>query len=61
MIPLSIQGVTSSFPTRRPTVEEFESLPHLSLTSADILHDPANSTYADHELALIQAMLKRGD
>ncbi len=62
MIPLLIQGVTLSFPNCCPTVEEFESLPHLSLTSgANILHDPANSTYANQEHALTQAMLETGD
>ncbi|KAI2513195.1 hypothetical protein MHU86_1233 [Fragilaria crotonensis] len=61
VIPLSIQGVTSSFPTRRPTVDEYESLPHLSLTSADVPYDPADSTYAEQERALTQAIFETGD
>ena len=34
VIPLSIRGVTSTFPTRKPTVEEYETLPHLSLVGS---------------------------
>lgn len=30
VIPLALDGVTSSFPTWKPTPEEFESLPHLT-------------------------------
>jgi hypothetical protein len=40
VIPLSLQGVTSYFPTRKPTVKEFETLPHLCSTNADMPYDP---------------------
>jgi hypothetical protein len=39
MIPLALLGVTSTFSTRKPTTEEFESLPCLCLTSADPPYD----------------------
>lgn len=62
VIPLSLQGVTtSSFPTRKPTTEEFESLPHLCLTNADVPYDPADPTFAQQEHSLAQEMLQTGD
>ena len=61
VIPLSLQGVTSYFPTRKPTIEEFESLPHLSLTNANVPYDPADPTFAQQELSLTQEMLQTGD
>jgi hypothetical protein len=60
VIPLSLQGVTSSFPTRKPTIEEFESLPHLCLTNADVPYDPADPTFAQQEHSLAQEMLQTG-
>lgn len=32
VIPLTLKGVASSFPTRKPTEDEYETLPHLHLT-----------------------------
>ena len=61
VIPLSIRGVSSSFPTRKPTVEEFESLPHLLLTSDDPIYDPHDPTYKQQEQALTRFVLERGD
>lgn len=40
VIPLSLTGVTSTFLTRKPTVEEIETLPHLILTSKDPPYNP---------------------
>jgi Reverse transcriptase (RNA-dependent DNA polymerase) len=60
VIPLSLQGVTSSFPTRKPTIEEFESLPHLCLTNADVPYDPADPTFAQQEHSLAQEVLQTG-
>ena len=60
VIPLSIRGVSSSFPTRKPTVEEFESLPHLLLTSDDPIYDPHDPTYKQQEQALTRFVLERG-
>jgi hypothetical protein len=61
VIPLSLQGVTSSFPTWKPTIEEFKSLPHLHLTNADVPYDPSDTTFAQQEHALTQEMLQSGD
>jgi hypothetical protein len=54
VIPLTLQGVTSSFPTRKPTVAEYESLPHLSLTSDEPTYDPYDVTFAEQEEALTE-------
>ncbi|KAI2505146.1 hypothetical protein MHU86_9334 [Fragilaria crotonensis] len=40
VIPLSIIGVASSFPTRKPTREEYDQLPHIILTSEAPDYDP---------------------
>jgi hypothetical protein len=61
VIPLSLHGVTSSFPTRKPTPEEYESLPHLELTSDAPEYDPHDSTYASQEAALTKIVLDTGD
>ncbi len=61
MIPLSLQGVSSSFPTRKPTIEEFKSLSHLCLTNADVPYDPADPIFAQQEQALTQELLQTGD
>ncbi|KAI2500399.1 Reverse transcriptase (RNA-dependent DNA polymerase) [Fragilaria crotonensis] len=61
IIPLTLHGVTSSFPTRKPTPEEYESLPHLSLTSDDPEYDPHDTTYAAQELAMTKMVLDTGD
>ena len=60
-IPLSITGVTSSFPTRRPTVEEYESLPHLCLTSDEPIYDPADTTFTEQEQTFLKHLLETGD
>ena len=61
IIPLSLHGVTSSFPPRKPTPEEFESLPHLCLTSDEPVYDPHDTTYAEQELTLTKMVLDTGD
>ena len=61
IIPLELQGVASSFPTRKPTVQEYETLPHLCLTSDNPLYDPSDPTFAQQEHALIKAVLETGD
>jgi hypothetical protein len=61
VIPLSIRGVSSSFPTRKPTVEEYETLPHLCLTSDDPPYDPHDPTYEQQEHALTKFVLETGD
>jgi hypothetical protein len=61
VIPLSIRGVSSSFPSRKPTIEEFESLPHLSLTSDEPAYDPYDPTFAQQEQALTKYASETGD
>ena len=58
---MTLNGVASSFPTRKPTIEEYESKPHLLLTSEDPPYDPHDATLADHENALAKAILETGD
>ncbi|KAI2509582.1 Reverse transcriptase (RNA-dependent DNA polymerase) [Fragilaria crotonensis] len=61
VIPLSLHGVTSSFPTRKPTPEEYESLPHFTLTSDEPEYDPHDTSYATQEDALTKMILATGD
>lgn len=61
VIPMSLHGVASSFPTRKPTIEEYESLPHLVLTSEEPAYDPHDPALARHEEALAKAVLETGD
>ena len=61
VIPLSLHGVSSTFPTRKPTVEEYETLPHIVLTSEDPTYDPHDPSLARHEEALAKAVLETGD
>ena len=61
VIPLALHGVTSSFPTRKPTPEEFESLAHLTLTRDEPEYDPHDTSYATQEAALTKMVLATGD
>ena len=61
VIPLSLKGVSSSFPTRTPTIEEFETLPHLILTSDEPEYDPHDASFAAQEEALTKYMSETGD
>ena len=61
VIPMTLHGVASSFPTRKPIVEEYESLPHLVLTSEEPAYDPHDASMAQHEDALAKAVLETGD
>jgi hypothetical protein len=61
VIPFSLHGVTSFFPTRKPTPEEYESLPHLSLTDDGPEYNPHHSSFAAQELALTKMVLDTGD
>jgi hypothetical protein len=58
---MTLHGVASLFPTRKPTVEEYESLPHFVLTSEEPAYDPHNTSMAQHEDALATAVLETGD
>jgi hypothetical protein len=61
VIPMSLHGVSLTFPTRRPTVEEYETLPHLVLTSEEPRYDPHEPALAWHEETLAKAVLETGD
>jgi hypothetical protein len=61
VIPMSLHGVSSTFPTRKPTVEEYETLPHLVLTDEEPRYDPHDPALAWHEEALAKAVLEAGD
>ena len=61
VIPLGLKGVSSSFPTRLPTREEYETLPHLVLTSDDPEYDPHDPAFAEHEDALTKYVSETGD
>jgi hypothetical protein len=60
VILMSLDGVASLFPTRKPTVEKFESLPHLVLKSEEPAYDPHDDSMARHEEALAKAVLETG-
>ncbi|KAI2502386.1 hypothetical protein MHU86_12043 [Fragilaria crotonensis] len=61
VIPLSLKGVSSSFPTRKPTIEEYETLPHLTLTSDEPEYDPHDTSFAEQEDALTKYVSETGD
>jgi hypothetical protein len=61
VIPLTLFGVASSFPTRKPTIQEYETLPHITLTGEEPAYDPHDPSLADHENALARAVLETGD
>jgi len=64
LIPLTIQGVTSTFPTRKPTPEEYELCPRYELTYASPEYDPSDARFADQEEAAAETvarLLKTGD
>ena len=61
VIPLTLKGVASTFPTRTPTAEEFEQLPHFILTSDAPDYDPHDPTFAEQEEALTKPLLATGD
>jgi hypothetical protein len=61
VIPMSLHGVSSTFPTRKPTVDEYETLPHLVLTSEEPRYDPHDPALARREEALAKAVLETGD
>jgi hypothetical protein len=51
-IPLSLKGIVSYFPSRKPTKEEFDKCSHIELTSDEPEWDPHNGTYSQGELAM---------
>jgi hypothetical protein len=61
IIPLTLHGVASSFPTRKPTMQEYETLPHVTLTSENPPYYPHDESFATHENELAKVVLKTGD
>ena len=64
LIPLSIQGVTSTFPTRKPTAEEYETCPCYELTYETPEYEPNDPRYAQQEAAAAAStdpLLETGD
>ena len=55
IIPLSFKGVTSTFPTRKPTVEEYENenCKQFELTFESPDFDPLSTRYEEQEDALV--------
>jgi hypothetical protein len=45
LIPLSIQGVTSTFPTRKPTQQEYDECIHFDLTYDSPEYEPTDTCY----------------
>jgi hypothetical protein len=60
VIPMSLHGVSSTFPTSKPTVKEYKTLPHLVLTSEEPQYDSHDPALAQHEEALAKAVLEKG-
>lgn len=53
-IPLSLHGIMSFFPGRKPTVEEYRRVPaerHIDLTDEDITWEPRSDEFATREIA----------
>jgi endonuclease V-like protein UPF0215 family len=61
LIPLTISGVTSTFPTRKPSVEECETWLQYELTFDSPDYDPHDTTYSHQEDAAIETLLETGD
>jgi len=52
-ISLSLRGVTSFFPTRKPMVSEYEELPRYELTYEDPIFDPNDPSLAQREASTV--------
>ena len=52
-ITLALKGVTSYFPTRKPTKHEFENCPRIELTYLTPEWDPHSTTFQEQEEALM--------
>ena len=49
LIPLSIRNVSSIFSTQKPTMQQYEQLPHFVLTSELPEYDPLDPTFSTQE------------
>ena len=64
LIPLSLKGVTSYFPTRKPTRHEYENSPlssRIDLTSESIEWDPTSEHFAAQEENMVDSEGKLKD
>ena len=52
-ITLELKGVTSYFPTRKPTKHEFDNCPRIELTYLTPEWDPRSTTFQEQEEALM--------
>jgi hypothetical protein len=64
VIPLTIRGVTSTFPTRKPTQDEYNTCTKFELTYDSHEYKPTNDWYGtmeDQALAMINHLQKTED
>ena len=57
-IPLMLHGITSYFPSRKPTITEYENSSldhHIDMTSADMPWDPMAAHYGEQEAQMIDS------
>ena len=55
VIPLSIEGIVSVFPTRKPTRHEYETCAHYELTYDAPLWDPKDTSFAQQEESMVDS------
>jgi hypothetical protein len=55
VIPLDLRGVVSSFTTRKPIQEEFDTCDRYDLTYEIPVYDPSGSSYAEQEAAMMDS------
>ena len=61
IIPLNVDGVTSTFPTRKPTEYEIATCRRFDLTDPDKIYNPHDPFYAQAEEAAVATLLQTGD
>ena len=54
-IPLCLDGITSGFKSRKPTMQEVDEMPHLELT-ADSIWKPSSTHFAEMETTLVASV-----
>ena len=58
LIPLSLDGVTSTFYTWKPTVQKYETCPHYELTTKMPEYNPSDTCWAEQEAAICAWLAK---
>ena len=61
IIPLNVDGVTSTFPTRKPTEYEIATCRRFDLSDPDKIYNPHDPFYAQAEEAAVATLLQTGD